>query len=107
MTPLRRRMIDDMTLRNFTPRTIDTYVSSVARFAAFFHTSPEHLGPEHLRTYLLHLLQKRRVSLSYYNRVRSRQCHDFEPSFDVFRTQYALSRPTRSSDHLNVEVPFL
>jgi hypothetical protein len=30
MTPLRRRMIDDMTLRNFTAQTITTYVQSVA-----------------------------------------------------------------------------
>ena len=33
MTPLRRRMIDDMTLRNFTPQTIQAYVRCVARFA--------------------------------------------------------------------------
>ena len=37
MTPLRRRMIDDMTLRNFTPATIQAYVRCVARFARYFH----------------------------------------------------------------------
>ena len=36
MTPLRRRMIDDMTLRNFTPTTIQAYVRCVARFARYF-----------------------------------------------------------------------
>jgi integrase/recombinase XerD len=71
MTPLRRRMIDDMTLRNFTPQTIDTYVQSVARFARYFHSSPEHLGPEDVRAYLVHLVQERRVSLSYYKQTRS------------------------------------
>ena len=45
MTPLRRRMIDDMTLRNFTPKTIQAYVRCVARFARYFHCSPERLGP--------------------------------------------------------------
>jgi integrase/recombinase XerD len=70
MTPLRRRMIDDMTLRNFTPATIKAYVRCVARFARHFHSSPELLGPEHIRAYLLHLLQERHVSQSYYKLTR-------------------------------------
>jgi len=49
MTPLRRRMIEDMTLRNFAPRTIQVYVERVATFAQHFRTSPERLGPEHIR----------------------------------------------------------
>ena len=71
MTPLRRRMIDDMTLRNFTPKTIQAYVRCVARFALYFLTSPDRLGPEHIRAYLLYLLQVRHVSLSYYRGTRS------------------------------------
>jgi integrase/recombinase XerD len=70
MTPLRRRMIDDMVLRNFTPTTIQTYVRCVARFARHFHASPEHLGPEHVRTFLLHLIQNRGASISHYNQNR-------------------------------------
>ena len=65
MTPLRRRMIDDMTLRNFTKATIDAYVRCVARFATHFHSSPDLLGREHVRAYLLHLLQEQHVSHSY------------------------------------------
>ena len=61
MTPLRRRMIDDMTLRNFTPQTIQAYVRCVARFAQHFRTSPDHPGPEHVRAYLLHLVQEQRA----------------------------------------------
>jgi integrase/recombinase XerD len=67
MTPLRRRMIDDMTLRNFTPDTIESYVGCVARFARHFHCSPEHLGSEQVRAYLLHLLRERGLSMSYVN----------------------------------------
>ena len=70
MTPLRRRMIDDMTLRNFTPKTIQAYVRCVARFARYFHCSPERLGPEHVRAYLLHLRQERNASMSYYSQTR-------------------------------------
>src|SRR5207249_3406955 len=70
MTPLRRRMIEDMTLRNFTPKSIQAYVRSVARFARHFDCSPDRLGPEHVRSYLLYLLQERGASLSYYNQTR-------------------------------------
>jgi integrase/recombinase XerD len=71
MTPLRRRMIEDMTLRNFTPQTIQSYVWCVARFARYFNLSPEHLGPEHARTFLLHLVQEKRASLSHYKQTRA------------------------------------
>ena len=56
MTILRQRMIDDLKLRNYSPRTIETYISLVARFAAFHRRSPELLGPEDVRRYQLHLL---------------------------------------------------
>jgi integrase/recombinase XerD len=71
MTPLRRRMIEDMTLRNFTQQTIDTYVQCIARFARYFKSSPELLSPEDIRAYLVYLVQERRVSFSYYKQTRS------------------------------------
>jgi integrase/recombinase XerD len=67
MTPLRRRMIQDMQLRNFASGTVNVYVSCVARFASHFARSPESLGPEDVRAYLLHLIEQRHVSWSYYN----------------------------------------
>jgi integrase/recombinase XerD len=70
MTPLRRRMVEDMTLRNFSAETIQSYASCVARFARFFKTPPDRLGPEHIRAYLLDSLQKRGVSISHYNQIR-------------------------------------
>lgn len=56
MTPLRRRMLEDMQIRNLSPHTIDGYTRYVAQFAKHFKTSPDQLGPEHVRTYLLHLI---------------------------------------------------
>jgi integrase/recombinase XerD len=66
MTPLRRRYIDDLRLRNKSPRTIETYVLRVVQFAKHFGRSPEKLGPGELRAYQQHLL-KRGVSWSTFN----------------------------------------
>src|SRR4051812_43761969 len=62
MTPLRRRMTDDLILHNRSPKTIRLYINWVADFARHFRTSPEQLGPEHVRSYLLHLVQERQAS---------------------------------------------
>ena len=57
MTPLHRRMREDMQIRNFSPHTIDGYLRYVGQFATHFGVSPDQLGAEHLRTSQLHLLQ--------------------------------------------------
>src|SRR4051794_11467182 len=55
MTALRRRMIDDMTVRNLSPATQQSYVYAVAKFSRFFDCSPDRLGIEEVRAYQLHL----------------------------------------------------
>lgn len=68
MTPLRQRFIDDLRLRNYAPRTIETYVGRIVAFARHFGRSPELLGPEDVRAFQLHLLE-RRVSWSSFNQA--------------------------------------
>ena len=68
MTPLRQRYIDDLRLRNYARRTIQTYVSQVVCFARHFGRSPELLGAEEVRAFQLHLLE-RRVSWSSFNQA--------------------------------------
>jgi integrase/recombinase XerD len=60
MTALRQRMIEDMRLRNLSPHTVEAYVRAVAQFAKHFAQSPEKLGPEQVRQYLLHLVAQRK-----------------------------------------------
>ncbi|MCP4005761.1 MAG: integrase, partial [bacterium] len=64
MTPLRKRMIDDMRIRNLAPSTQECYVRQVAGFAGYFGKSPELLGSEQVRDYQLHLIGDREASPS-------------------------------------------
>ena len=70
MTPLRRRMTEDLTLHNFSPKTIRLYIRWVADFARYFNASPDSLGPEHVRSFLLHLVQERKVSWNVHKQAR-------------------------------------
>jgi integrase/recombinase XerD len=58
MTPLRQRMLEDMEMRNLSPKTQQSYVRQVAQFAKHFDKSPDQLGPEEIRTYLLSLVRR-------------------------------------------------
>ena len=68
-TPLRQRMIEDMKLRNLSPHTVQAYVDRVAAFAKHFGKSPQLLGPEEVRAYLVFLVEEKRVSWSYYGQA--------------------------------------
>jgi Phage integrase, N-terminal SAM-like domain len=68
MTPLRQRFVDDLRLRNYAARTIEAYVARVVRFSRHFGRSPDVLGPEEIRAFQLHLLE-RKVSRSQFNQT--------------------------------------
>ena len=55
VSPLRQRMIEDMTIRQFGEHTQRDYIRQVREFAAFLGRSPDRAEPEDLRRYQLHL----------------------------------------------------
>jgi integrase/recombinase XerD len=57
VSPLRRRMIEDMTIRKFAPKTQHDYVQRVKNFAAFLGRSPDTARFEDVRRYQLHLAE--------------------------------------------------
>ena len=58
VSPLRQRMIDDMTFRNMSPNSQKVYTYAVANFSAFYGRAPDKLGIEHVREYRLHLMAR-------------------------------------------------
>jgi len=51
ITHLRRRMIEDMTVRNLSPATQASYITAVKKFSRYHRRSPEQLGVEDVRAY--------------------------------------------------------
>jgi Phage integrase, N-terminal SAM-like domain len=72
MTALRRRMIEDMKVRNFSPVTQRCYVHAVAKFAQYFKQSPDRLGLVEVRAYQIQLVK--RASRGPLSMSRFRHC---------------------------------
>ena len=62
MTPLRRRMIEDMQILGLAELTQTAYAEHVGRFARHFSKSPEHLGPTEIRAWLIYLRQDKHLA---------------------------------------------
>ena len=56
LSPLRRRMIEDMTVRNLSPATRQSYLNPLLKFSRYFGRSPDHLGLEDVHAFQVHLV---------------------------------------------------
>ena len=68
-TPFTQRMAEDMQVRNFSPRTIDSYTYHVDRYAKHFAKDPEQLGPEDVRNFQLWMIRENKSSWSQFNQA--------------------------------------
>ena len=57
-------MTDELVRRHYSEGTARAYLRSVQEFAHYFKRPPDQLGPEHIREYVAHLFQVRRLSAS-------------------------------------------
>jgi len=69
MTPLRQKMIEEMELRGYAPRTIEVYVQVVAQLARYYRRSPDKLAEEEVRRYLLHLTVDKKIARGTFSMV--------------------------------------
>lgn len=66
MSPLRRRMIVDMELRNLSENTKEAYIRVVEQLAKFHGKSPDRLNKEQIRKYLVYLVEEKGVANATY-----------------------------------------
>jgi hypothetical protein len=71
MSPLRRRMIEDMTVRKFVEKTQKDYIRHVKDLTTFLGRSPDAATAEDLRRYQLHLTD---TGVRNLNMLRARVC---------------------------------
>jgi integrase/recombinase XerD len=62
VTPLSKKMTDELVRRNYAETTVQSYPRGVEQFARYFNRSPDQLGPEHIREYTAHLFENRKLS---------------------------------------------
>lgn len=62
VSPLRKRMIEDMQLRGFTRKTQLSYVRAVEGLTRFHRRSPDKLSDEEIRRYFVHLTCERKLA---------------------------------------------
>jgi len=93
MSELRTRMIRDMALRGFSPRTHEAYIAAVVKLAKYYHRSPDQLSNEEVQAYLAYLIQERKLAWS----TCSQAAHAFRFLYHVTlghpRTEFHVPAP--------------
>ena len=64
MTPLRKRMIENMELHGLADRTRESYVAAVSHLARHYNRSPDRLSADEIRRFFLHLINERQAAKS-------------------------------------------
>jgi len=97
MTQPRKRMLQELELRNYSVNTQRVYIREVANFARYHNKSPELLGLEEIKTYLLYLLKEKNRAVSSMNQTRAalRFLYRFVLNQDRVETHLPTPRKTR------------
>ena len=82
MTPLRKRMTDDMVSAGLASATQHNYLLAVRGLAAHYHRSPDLLGEMEVRSYLLHVRDERRVAHGTFQPIHARIQFLYERTLD-------------------------
>ena len=106
MTPLRKKMIDDMTVRGLAENTIKSYTQSVFGLACHYHRSPEHISAPEVQNYLLFLHTERHLSWASCNSIRNGIRFFYRNTLGIPDARFYLpyaKQPSRLPEILNQE----
>ena len=105
VSPLRRRMIEDMTIRKLAPKTQHDYIQRIKNFAAFLGRSPDMATFEDVRRYQLHLATSG-VGVSTINQTVSTLRFFFKVTLkrhEIVEHTHAIHKPRKLPVVLSVE----
>lgn len=96
MTELRRRMIQDMQLHGFAPKTQQCYIAAVKGLANHYGRSPDLLCEEDIRNFFLHLVNERKAARSTVTIYLSGIKFFFEKTLQRTWPVFKLLKPAKS-----------
>ena len=84
-----------MSIRNYSERTVSSYITSISQLSQYYKVSPDKISMEQLKSYAYHLIHSKQVSISTINQLISAwkifQVDVLENQWEDFR----LKRPRR------------
>lgn len=95
MTALRERMLEDLRLRGFAPKTQEAYLGAVRQLAVHYHKPPDQISEEELRQYFLYLQAVKQVAPSTFTIALTGLKFFFEHTLHRHWPTLALVRPPR------------
>ncbi len=99
MTPLRKRMIEDMDLAGLKPSTQQIYLYAVRGLAAFYRRAPDRLSEQEVRAYLVSLRDRgvaRGTFKTNHYGIQFLYCHTLGRDWPLF-SKKRFARPSRSA----------
>ena len=85
----------ELKLRGYSQKTRKAYLHHIGRYTRYFTKDPKELNEEHIRDYILHLIDKEKVSRSYHNQAVSAIKFLYARVLGVPRTVDGLPRPRK------------
>lgn len=97
-SPPRQQLIETLTLKGYSPRTMESYVWAVASLANHFHRSPDRLQAADVRAFLLHVHIHKSYAPSTINVLINGLRYFYREVLDrpLGRVKGSLPRPRRS-----------
>lgn len=96
MSVLRKQFEDYMTLRRLSPKTKDAYTNAVHGLSKFYMKSPDQLSNKEIQTYLLYLIEERKLAWSSCNVVFSGLCSFYSNILGWTEAQFSIPPRPRS-----------
>ena len=67
MGKLKEKMVNEMRLRNLSPKTITAYLARMKNFVKYYKKPPDQITLEEIKNYQLFLIDNKKVSWNFFN----------------------------------------